>query len=243
MDNIYYDMIFKRKSFHNFKNNLKLTMDELDEIKKKLVNLKPLVNDIRIAFKIEPNSKKGEYDICIYSEHKANYLQNVGYMAEQIDLWLASKNIGACWYGLGKPDLKIYDSLEFVIMIAIGKAESDEFRQDYTKAKRKSNDEIWSGNDSIGLCDAIKYAPSACNYQPWFVESTGLTFNVISSIQKHMIMSKEKTVFFGKIDIGIFMLLIDVCLNHKNIKFSRNLNIDGEYVNNKLSIAEYIIEN
>lgn len=243
MDNIYYDMIFKRKSFHNFKDNLNLALDELSEIEEKLHTLKPLVNDIKIAFTIEPNSKKGEYDICIYSEHKTYYLQNVGYMAEQLDLWLASKNIGACWYGMGKPNLKTYDGLEFVIMIAIGKAESNEFRQDYTKAKRKNNEEIWSGSDNVGLCDVIKYAPSACNYQPWFVESSGLTFKVISSIQKHIIMSREKTAFFGKIDIGIFMLFIEVCLNHNNLKFSRNLNNDGDHVNNKLTIAEYIIEN
>lgn len=31
-----------------------------------------------------------------------NYLQNVGYLGEQLDLYLVSKNIGTLWFGIGK---------------------------------------------------------------------------------------------------------------------------------------------
>lgn len=35
--------------------------------------------------------------LLFYSESKEGYLQNIGYLGEQIDLYLTSKNIGALW--------------------------------------------------------------------------------------------------------------------------------------------------
>lgn len=43
-----------------------------------------------------------EYFILFYSEKKDNYLQNIGYLGEQLDLYLTSKNIGTLWFGIGK---------------------------------------------------------------------------------------------------------------------------------------------
>lgn len=72
----------------------------------KIKNLIPLVNGIKIKYKIVPRekttSKRGEHCLLIYSEEKEHYLLNIGYMFEQLDLYLASKNIGVCWYGMGK---------------------------------------------------------------------------------------------------------------------------------------------
>ena len=72
---------------------------ELDEIKEKLNHLKPLIEDIGITYKIvkreETNCKwNGEYCLLVYSKEKENYLLNVGYMIEQLDLYMASLNIG-----------------------------------------------------------------------------------------------------------------------------------------------------
>ena len=89
-----YDMIFKRKSFHLFRNIGKehITEEELNSIEKEFKTFKPLVEDIKVKMKIVKDTttcKRGqEYCILLYSEKKDNYLQNIGYIGEQLDLYL-----------------------------------------------------------------------------------------------------------------------------------------------------------
>ena len=54
MDNKLYEMIFKRKSFHLFRNigNEKITKEELEDIINRFNKLKPLVDDIKVKIKI-----------------------------------------------------------------------------------------------------------------------------------------------------------------------------------------------
>jgi hypothetical protein len=119
----YYSMIFKRKSFHIFRGQHILRFDELQRIKVFLEQINPLVYGIKTAIRIVPreqtNCPRGEYCILFYSELKEHYLENIGYMGEQLDLWLANNSIGACWYGMGKTEEQSYHGLSFVIMIAI----------------------------------------------------------------------------------------------------------------------------
>ena len=50
-----YEMIFKRKSFHLFRNigNEHITEEELKDIEKEFSKFKPLVDDIKVKIKIE----------------------------------------------------------------------------------------------------------------------------------------------------------------------------------------------
>lgn len=119
-------------------------------MKKFITNLKLLDSSIRTEIRIVPEKeitcKRGaQYCIEFYSEEKGNYLRNIGYIGEQVDLYLASKNIGALWFGIGKPDMPEYNGLSFIIMIAIAKMPEDKFRKDMSKAKRKPLDDIWRG--------------------------------------------------------------------------------------------------
>ena len=132
MDESQYKTIFKRQSFHTFRGvgDETITSDELNAIKEAYDAFERLYPDIRTAIRIVPAEKVhflrgAEYCILIYSEKKDNYLMNAGYVGEQLDLYLVSQNIGPLWYGLGKPDEKVCDGMEFVIMIAIRKI-SDE---------------------------------------------------------------------------------------------------------------------
>lgn len=49
-----YDMIFKRKSFHLFRNigNEHITEEELKDIEEEFYKLRPLVDDIEVKIKI-----------------------------------------------------------------------------------------------------------------------------------------------------------------------------------------------
>lgn len=250
MNNNLYDMIFKRKSFHLFRNigNEHITEDELKEIENDFNNFKTLVEDIEVKIKIVKDSttcKRGqEYCILLYSEKKDNYLQNIGYIGEQLDLYLVSKNIGTLWFGIGKVEEKQLDGLDFVIMIAIAKIDDEtKFRKDMYKSKRKELSEIWNGDYYLNIANIVRFTPSACNTQPWLVESFEKELKVYRYRKpgKRGIMPIEMVKYYNQIDIGIFLCFIELCLNKNNIKFERTLYIEENVDNEKNLTATYKI--
>ena len=251
LDTSLYAMIYKRKSFHLFRNvgYENLTSDEIEDIYKKYRDLKPLYSTIRTAIQIVPTDKttckrQQEYCVLIYSEIKDNYLQNVGYMGEQLDLYLASKNIGTLWYGAGKPDNLVYDGLSFVIMFAIAKVDDDKkFRKDMFKSKRKPIEEIWKGKQIVGVSDIVRYAPSACNSQPWIVEHNDSVLRVYRYKKpgKRGIMPKDKVSFYNQIDVGIFLCFLELCLQHNAIQFEKEIFYDSGNNCEKTIVAEYTL--
>jgi hypothetical protein len=232
MNDLLYPMIFKRKSFHKFSGNLKLTDAELRQIEQYIGTLTPLVPEIKTAWKIVPREetswKSGEYCILFYSEQREYYLYNIGYMVQQLDLWLASVNIGACWLGLGRTKEKKCNGLDYVIMLVIEKAEASEFRQGFTKTKRKEMADIWQGEAFSETADVVRYAPSACNTQPWLVRSLPDKIDVYRVLGSRGIMPVLKVPFYNKIDTGIFLLFMELCLQHEKIHFGRELLSDSE---------------
>ncbi|MBR2784760.1 MAG: nitroreductase [Clostridia bacterium] len=251
MDNNLYDMIFKRKSFHLFRNigNEHITDVELKDIEEYFNNLKPLVEDIKVKIKIVKDSttcKRGqEYCILFYSEKKDNYLQNVGYLGEQLDLYLVSKNIGTLWFGIGKVEEKQLDGLDFVIMIAIAKVDSpDKFRKDMYKSKRKELNEIWHGEEYLNIANIVRYTPSACNTQPWIVESRSDELKVYRyrKTGKRGIMPKDMVIYYNQIDIGIFLCFLELCLDKNNINYDRSLYVEENHENEMNLLAKYDIK-
>ena len=231
----YYETIFKRKSFHLFRGvgDDKITQEELDGIEKAYADFEKLYPEINTAIRIVPADKvnfkrDAEYCILIYSEKKENYLMNAGYVGEQLDLWLVKHNIGSLWYGIGKPNEPTYNGMDFVIMIAIRKV-SDEakFRKDMFKAKRKPLDEVWSG-DGLGIADIARFAPSACNTQPWYVENKNgeLTVFRYKKPGKRGIMPADAVSYFNRIDIGIYLCILEICMEKNRIEYDRELFTD-----------------
>lgn len=230
MDN--YKQIFRRKSFHIFKNTEPFTNEDMEQLKDFIQSVKPLDPQIKTKILIvsekETTCKRGgEYCILFYSEKKGEYLQNIGYIGEQIDLYLASENIGALWFGIGKPEHMQVNGLDFVIMISIAKMSEDKFRKDMFKAKRKPQDEIWSG-ETLNVAQIVRFAPSACNTQPWIVENTDgkLAVYRFKKPGKRGIMPADRVRYYNKIDMGIFLFMLEVCLEHEGFSFERTLFAD-----------------
>ena len=251
MNNNLYDMIFKRKSFHLFRNigNEHIAEAELKDIENEFNNFKPLVEDIKVKMKIVKDSttcKRGqEYCILLYSEKKDNYLQNIGYIGEQLDLYLVSKNIGTLWFGIGKVEEKQLDGLDFVIMIAIAKIDDEtKFRKDMYKSKRKELSEIWNGDYYLDIANIVRFTPSACNTQPWLVESFEKELKVYRYRKqgKRGIMPVDMVKHYNQIDIGIFLCFVELCLNKNNIKYERTLYIEENIDNEKNLTAIYKIK-
>ena len=235
MNDLFYDMIFKRKSFHLFGNvKEKISKDELTKIEDFIKQVKPLIEDIKIKIDIVPASettcKRGEeYCILFYSEKKDNYLQNIGYIGEQIDLFLPSLNIGSLWFGIGKVKEQKYEDLDYVIMIASAKLDEDKFRKDMFKSKRKELSETWIGERYKEIGNITRFAPSACNSQPWITEEeeNKLVVYRYKKKGKRGIMPIDKVNYYNKIDIGIYMFFIEICLKKENIEFEREIHIDN----------------
>ena len=251
MDDSLYEMIFKRKSFHLFRNigKERISQEELKDIEEYMTKIKPLDPDIKVKMKIVNEGatcKRGqEYCILFYSEKKENYLQNVGYMGEQLDLYLVSKNIGTLWFGIGKADEKQVDGLDYVIMISIAKIDSaDKFRKDMYKSKRKELDEIWNGDYYRDIGDIARFAPSACNTQPWRVEATEKEIKVYRYRKegKRGIMPKNLVMYYNQIDIGIFLCFMELILSHNNIEYEKEIFKEENHEQENNLTAVYIIK-
>lgn len=245
MDELLYQMIFKRKSFHIFKDIGRISQEEFRQIEYTFYACKPLIPEIKVEMKIVPANettcKRGqEYCILLYSEKKEGYLPNIGYIGQQLDLMLASMNIGALWFGIGKTDVQSESGLDFVIMIAIAKMEESGFRKNMFKSKRKPLEEIWSGDHYLEVANIVRFAPSACNTQPWIVECSEREFRVFRYQKpgKRGIMPSDKVSFYNRIDIGIFLLILEVCMTHDGIAFDRTLYEDANN-NEKNLVALY----
>ena len=121
MNNNLYDMIFKRKSFHLFRNigNEHITDAELQDIEEQFYKFEPLVEGINVKIKIvkdSTNCKRGqEYCILLYSENKDNYLQNIGFAMEELILELTCLGVGTSWLKceLKKEWLRIHSLISF----------------------------------------------------------------------------------------------------------------------------------
>ncbi len=231
---MFYEMIFKRKSFHIFKDIGCIVPEQLEAIEAFYQNVQPLDADIKTAMRIVPSKettcKRGqEYCILLYSEKKGGYLPNIGYIGQQLDLYLASQDIGALWFGIGKVDESQYDGLDFVIMIAIAKMPAEKFRKDMFKSKRKPLSEIWLSEEFQEIGNIARFAPSACNTQPWKVEEADGEFWVYRYKKpgKRGIMPADKVAYYNRIDIGIYLLFLEVCFAHHGMGFDRELFADN----------------
>ena len=236
LNKTFYEMIFKRKSFHIFRNagSESISEDELNDIQNAFAGFTPLNPEIKTAIRIVPEKQTncrrgGEYCILLYSEKKDGYLQNIGYLGEQLDLYLVSRNIGTLWFGIGKTKEEPFENMEFIIMFSIRKiSDASRYRRDMFRSKRKSIEEIWEGEQITGVSDIVRFAPSACNSQPWQVKNDGeLWVYRYRKPGKRGIMPADMVPFYNRIDIGIFICFMDICLAHNGIEFEKTLYPDA----------------
>lgn len=248
MDENLYPMIFKRKSFHLFKNIGAISQRELSQIENFFRKCKPLIPEIpvemRIVLAAETTCKRGqEFCILLYSEKREGYLPNIGYIGQQLDLMLASMNIGTLWFGIGKTEVGSESGRDFVIMLAIAKVEETAFRKDMFKSKRKPLEEIWIGEHYRSIAQIARFAPSACNTQSWIVESGEQELKVYRYQKpgKRGIMPADKVSWYNRIDIGIFLLFLEVCMEHEGLAFERTLLADSRE-EEKTLVAVYAVK-
>lgn len=80
----------------------------------------------------------------------------------------------------------------------------------------------------LGVAEIVRFTPSACNTQPWIVEnnSSDLMVYRYKKPGKRGIMPVKKVRYYNKIDIGIFLFILETCLEHENYTYDRILFAD-----------------
>lgn len=136
------------------------------------------------------------YYLALFSEKKENYLENIGFVFQQLSLYLQSEGIGNCWVGLAS--LKKKDP-DFVIAISFGR--SDNMTRDMTQFKRKSLSKISDFEDEKLI--PARLAPSSINSQPWFFRHANDGFDVFQV--KQNILKRKFLKKLNAIDMGIVL--------------------------------------
>lgn len=169
------EYIYKRKSIRKYEDKL-VPNEILSQIRDFFNSAKRLYPDIKVEMEIvdknqvkSPLSWLSHQVITIYSEEKPGYLENVGFVFEQVSLYLNHLGLGSCWIGMGKINenttLKRSDNLKYVIMMSFGYPQGDLFRE-LDAFKRKVSSKIATKEDK--RLEPARLAPSSVNTQPWY---------------------------------------------------------------------------
>lgn len=177
------EMIYHRKSCRSF-TGVPVDAATIETIKD--FPMKPLHPDIKVHWDIVPRNQvkcicpwTTPQLITIYSEETEGYLENIGFLFQQMDLYLQTLGLGVCWLGMGRMNPKTtteVEGMKFVIMLAFGHPKGNQLRHDLRDFKRKSMEQITDKPDP--RLEPARLAPSAVNSQPWFFVHDGDTIHV-----------------------------------------------------------------
>ena len=195
------EMIYKRKSCRSL-TNVPVDAAMLETLK--AFSMKPLYPEIKVHWDIVPRNQvkcicpwTTPQLIAIYSEEKEGWLENIGFLFQQMDLYLQSLGLGVCWLGMGKMNPKTapkVEDMQFVIMLAFGHPKGDQLRQTTKEFKRKTLEQIADQADP-GL-EPVRLAPSAVNSQPWYFTHEG---DIIHAYR----IRNDRLSYMNRIDMGI----------------------------------------
>ena len=207
------EMIFHRKSCRSF-TNVPVEEATLDTVR--AFRMAPLHPDIRVHWEIV--SRNQVKCICpwttpeliaIYSEEAEGWLENIGFLFQQMDLYLQTLGLGVCWLGMGRMNPKTaadVNGMRFVILLAFGHPKGDPLRHDRKGFKRKPMEKITDAADP--RLEVARLAPSAVNSQPWYFTHEGDTIHVHCSRKgsaldagialAHLYVANEETFRFFK---------------------------------------------
>lgn len=202
-----HELINKRRSVRKYSDR-PVEQQLLDSISAFCAAAKPLYPDIRLEAKLVSRDQvrfylpwKTPQLIAVYSENKPGYLENAGFVFQQVDLYLQSLGLGSCWMGLGKlrtPEIAP-EGMEFVILLAFGYPEGDFYRSGAADFQRKALSDISDLPDA--RLEPARLAPSSTNSQPWYFIHEGDTVHAYCSEQG--LLRHRALGTMNRIDMGI----------------------------------------
>lgn len=219
------EMIYKRRSTRSYSGD-KVDAVTLEKIKKFGESMVPLCPDIRLEWEIVGRDRircmlpwTTPQSIVIWSEDKEGAYENVGFMFQQMDLYLASLGLGSCWLGMGRPAEKCEraDGLKFMMILSFGIPKDEPYRKDVSEFNRKSILEISDVDDP--RLEGARLAPSSINSQPWYFTHEGDRLHVYCS--EGGIFRGKGLSLMNRIDMGIALAHIYV-ENSDSFEFFRS---------------------
>ena len=200
------DMISRRKSVRKY-TGVPVDEQTLMQIRHVISSLKPLYPQISVRAEIVEREQvrfflpwKTPQLVAVYSEKTEGYLENAGFLFQQLDLYLQSIGLGCCWLGLGKmrKDLE-REGMEFVILLAFGYPQGEALRSGPEEFNRKALSQISDREDP--RLEPARLAPSSTNSQPWYFTHEGDKIHAYCSrtgLLRHKALGN-----MNRIDMGI----------------------------------------
>lgn len=229
------DMIYKRKSTRSY-TNVPVEEETLRKIREFAGSLTPLYPEIRTQMVVVDGEDvscilpwKTKQVLALFSEKKEGAAENIGFLFQQLELYLQSLGLGACWLGMGSlkpdeidvlPDAKDAREMAFVIMIAFGYPKGELYRDSTAAFKRKPLREISDREDS--RLEPARLAPSSVNSQPWYFVHEGDT--VRAYCIRAGLLKKKTPHAMNRVDMGIALAHLYVA-NPETFRFFREENI------------------
>jgi hypothetical protein len=203
------EIIRKRKFIRKY-DPARLDAVTLDQVREQIGKVTPLYPNIRYSIEIVDKTKRAfginaPHYLVFGSENKEGANENIGFIGQQLDLFLSESGLGSCWVGMAKPEDKEDSALPFVICIAFGKP-AEPLHRNISEFKRKSLTEISEGSDE--RLEAARLSPSAMNAQAWYFAA--------EPEKIHCYRKKSNPLFgfvmnkLGSIDMGIALCHIAV---------------------------------
>lgn len=200
------EAVLKRKSVRDY-DMTPLSSDEIGQILDYAGNIQPLFSDEKTSIRlIGPNdvrsirSWRSPHYLAIYAGKGDKAMLNVGYVYEQLVVYLTSLGIGTCWANSVLPKVtKDENGLKWAATIAFGiEKNSSPWRENTNEAVRRTLASITDKTDE--KLEVARFAPSSMNSQPWYFTHSGDKIRVYCVIQSVM---KKWMSGMNKIDIGI----------------------------------------
>lgn len=189
------EQIYIRKSCRKYLND-EIEMGIIHDFMK---SVKPLIEGLEYSYEIFAkkdvkvrNRWSAPYYLVLFCDKNEISKVNLGFVFQQLSLFLQSVGIGSCWDGLDSVKGK-----DHIILIAFGK--SNEMTRDISGFKRKGLDKISDFEDEC--LKPAQLAPSAVNVQPWYFKHTDSGFDVYQVRQN--ILKRKIVQKWNPIDVGI----------------------------------------
>ena len=200
-------IIYKRKSVRKYTTE-PVSREIVEKILSFCKQAKPLDPQIQVAAQVVGKDQVRFYMpwktpqlLAIFSENKPGYLENVGFLFQQVELYLHSLGLGACWMGLGKfrkEEMPQVEGMEFVIFLAFG-TPAEPLERALSDFKRNPLGQISDQPDPKLEC--ARLAPSSTNSQPWYFTHEGDLIHAFcceAGFLRHKLLGS-----MNRIDMGI----------------------------------------
>lgn len=214
------EAILKRKSVRDY-DMAPLADEEIKHILDYAESIEPLMHGYKTKIRLicpddvkAIRSWRAPHYLVIYADESDNALVNVGYVYEQLTIYLTSLGLGTCWANSVSPkNCKEYEGLKWAATISFGKEKNGQpWRENISEVKRRSSGSISDVADE--KLEVARIAPSAMNNQPWYFVHNGEKIRVYCVVQGFM---KKWMAGMNRIDMGI--AISHLKLNNTAFKF------------------------